>query len=186
MSYNCNLRDEKFASVAMLEAEKSNMKHHKHGCIATIGSKIIARGFNSYRCYSNDEFLNDEFVNNTYSCSCHAEIHVIHQLAKILQKKNLQIASSNRNKRKNFYDKISLYVVRRDKHGINFKHSAPCNHCTNIMKTLNIKYIIYSNISGTLTKCRVKDYNTSHISQGNRFLNRIMANNSRNNKKKRR
>ena len=141
MSYKCNLRDEKFASVAMLEAEKSNMKYHKHGCIATIGSKIIARGFNSYRCYSNDGFLNN-------TCSSHAEIDVIRQLAKIIQKKNI---------RKNLYDKISLYVVRKDKYGINYKDSAPCTHCTTIMKKLNIKYIIYSNIWGTLTKCKVKD-----------------------------
>jgi len=177
MNYVCSLRDEKFASLALIEAEKSNMKHHKHGCIATIGSKIIARGFNSYRCYAYDGFLNN-------TCSCHAEIHVIHQLAKILQKKNDRV-SSNRNKRKTFYDKISLYVVRKDKYGINYKHSAPCNHCTNTMKTLNIKYIIYSNISGTLTKCRVKDYNSSHISQGNRFLNRIMAKKSRSDKNER-
>ena len=37
------------------------------------------------------------------------------------------------------------------------------------MKLLNIKNVIYSNSEGTLTKCRVKDYTTSHVSQGNRF-----------------
>jgi hypothetical protein len=42
------------------------------------------------------------------------------------------------------------------------------------MKILNIKNIIYSNSEGKLIKCRVKDYNTNHISQGNRFLNRGM------------
>jgi hypothetical protein len=38
------------------------------------------------------------------------------------------------------------------------------------MKSLNIRYIIYSNSTGTLTKCRVTDYNTTHNSQGNLFL----------------
>ena len=165
MRYECSLQDEKFASVALKEAEKSDMKHHKHGCVATVGGQIIARGFNSNMCNSNDGFLNN-------TCSCHAEIHVIRQLDKIIQKRNLQISSSNKNKRKQLYDKISLYVVRKDRYGINYKNSAPCTSCTMIMKTLNIKYIIYSNIYGTLTKCKVRDYNTTHISQGTRFLNR--------------
>ena len=55
-----------------------------------------------------------------------------------------------------------------------YKDSAPCSRCANIMKILNIKNIIYSNSEGKLIKCRVKDYNTNHISQGNRFLNRGM------------
>jgi len=40
------------------------------------------------------------------------------------------------------------------------------------MKSLKIKNIIWSNNSGELLKCRVKDYETTHISQGNRFINR--------------
>lgn len=43
------------------------------------------------------------------------------------------------------------------------------------MKSLNIKYIIWSNSEGTLTKCRVRDYTTTHVSQGNRFLDRGMT-----------
>jgi len=42
------------------------------------------------------------------------------------------------------------------------------------MKSLNIKYIIWSNSEGTLTKCRVRDYTTTHVSQGNRFITRGM------------
>jgi len=40
------------------------------------------------------------------------------------------------------------------------------------MKSLQIKNIIWSDENGKLRKCRVKDYETNHISQGNRFLNR--------------
>ena len=43
------------------------------------------------------------------------------------------------------------------------------------MKSLNIKYIIWSNSEGTLTKCRVRDYTTDHISQGNKFIERGMV-----------
>ena len=69
-----------------------------------------------------------------------------------------------------FYGRVNIYVVRKDKSGNTFKDSSPCLRCSEIMKSLNIKYIIYSNSSGTLTKCRVKDYTTTHISQGDRFL----------------
>jgi hypothetical protein len=40
------------------------------------------------------------------------------------------------------------------------------------MKLLQIKNIIWSDNTGNLLKCRVKDYETCHISQGNRFINR--------------
>ena len=43
------------------------------------------------------------------------------------------------------------------------------------MKSLNIKYIIWSNSEGTLTKCRVRDYTTQHVSQGNKFIERGMV-----------
>ena len=61
-------------------------------------------------------------------------------------------------------------MVRRNKED-NMKSSAPCRECTEMLKKCNIKYIIYSNdISDTekLTKIKVKDYNTEHISLGNR------------------
>jgi hypothetical protein len=43
------------------------------------------------------------------------------------------------------------------------------------MKSLQIKYIIWSNSEGTLTKCRVRDYTTDHVSQGNKFIERGMV-----------
>ncbi len=43
------------------------------------------------------------------------------------------------------------------------------------MKSMNIKSVIYSNEEGTLTKCKMKDYYTDHLSQGERFLNRGMT-----------
>ena len=44
-----------------------------------------------------------------------------------------------------------------------------------MMKSLNIKSVIYSNEMGTLTKCRIKDYETKHLCQGERFINRGMT-----------
>ena len=33
----CSFRDEKFANLALNEADKSIMKHHQHGCVAVVG-----------------------------------------------------------------------------------------------------------------------------------------------------
>ncbi len=74
-----------------------------------------------------------------------------------------------------FYGRISIYVVRKGLHGNSYKDSAPCTRCAKFMKSLNIKNVIYSNSEGSLTKCRVKDYTTTHTSQGNRFLDRGMV-----------
>jgi deoxycytidylate deaminase len=173
IDYTCNVRDERFANFALIEANKSTMVHN-HGCVAVMGGRLIAKGFNSDRCYSSDGFL-------TNSCSCHAEIDVLRQLDKKLKKKRI-INKKNRNL---FYEKISLYVVRKKKgYDINndniinidiYKDSAPCVKCSEIMKKLGVKYIIYSNINGTLTKCRVRDYITTHISHGTRVINNRMS-----------
>ena len=87
-STTCNSRDERLASLALLEADKSTMKYHQHGCIAVVGGRIIARGTNSYRCQSNDGYLTD-------TCSCHAEIDVLRKLERILIKKSLPVSRRN-------------------------------------------------------------------------------------------
>ena len=78
-------RDERFATIALDEANKSNMVHHKHGCVAVIGGRIIEKGYNSERCQSNDGFLEN-------ACSCHAEVDVMRKLEKRLSKKNSSFA----------------------------------------------------------------------------------------------
>ena len=144
------------------------MKYHQHGCVAVAGGQIIARGTNSYRCHSNDGYLKG-------TCSCHAEIDVLRKLERILAKKNLSVSRRN-GEGSAFYGRISMYVVRKGDDGNSYKDSAPCTRCARFMKSLNIKNIIYSNSEGSLTKCRVKDYTTTHTSQGNRFLDKGIIN----------
>jgi deoxycytidylate deaminase len=172
----CSFRDEKFASLALNEADKSIMKHHQHGCVAVVGGQVIARGYNSYRCYSNDGFLDDTY-------SCHAEIDVMRRLSKISSRNNFQLSTIGHcdKNRSAFYEKVSLYVVRKTVgkpvgQKVNYKDSAPCSRCADVMKKLNIKYIIYSNNIGSLTKCKVRDYMTEHISHGNQSLNKKSTN----------
>ena len=159
----CTLRDEKYASLALTEAQNSNMKYHQHGCIAVTNGAVIARGWNSYGSHPNDKYLSDV-------CSCHAEVDVMRKIERLLIKRQLRTSNRNRNTRANFLGRISIYVVRRDHYGDRYKDSAPCARCTTFMKSLNIKNIIYSNEYGTLTKCRVRDYETSYTSHGAKYL----------------
>lgn len=161
----CTARDEKYASLALHAAHNSNMKYHQHGCIAVADGTILARGWNSYGSSCS---LKDKYLQNT--CSCHAEVDVMRKIERLLVKK--QLHSTNRtNMRTRFLSRISIYVVRKDKRGNQYKDSSPCLNCGNFMKSMNIKNVIYSNASGTLTKCRVRDYATTYSSHGTRFLN---------------
>ena len=72
MTMQCTFNDEKFANVAMEEANKSDLLS-QHGCVAVINGKVMARGHNSSRCYSADGFLRK-------TCSCHAEVDVLRKL----------------------------------------------------------------------------------------------------------
>jgi deoxycytidylate deaminase len=90
----CSVQDERYANLALSEADKSTMKHHKHGCIAVVGGSVIARGCNTYRSQSSDGFLNG-------SCSCHAEIDVLRKLSRIPKRKQ-QILFSRRDNRSCF------------------------------------------------------------------------------------
>ena len=61
--------DENIMRFACLEATNSPCLH-KHGCVATVNGKIIAKGHNNYRTWSNDQFCSQ-------GCSCHAELHTL-------------------------------------------------------------------------------------------------------------
>lgn len=89
MSKLCNNRHERFARLALEEANKSNMTHHQHGCIAVLGGQIIARGYNSDRTQSSDGFLKN-------TCSCHAEIDVMRKLEKRVNKKSSSFLTQKR------------------------------------------------------------------------------------------
>jgi deoxycytidylate deaminase len=82
-------RDEKFATIALNEANKSTVKYHQHGCVAVIGGRIVERGYNSYRSRSNDGFLEG-------TCSCHAEVDVMRKLDKRFNKSSKNNSKTNK------------------------------------------------------------------------------------------
>ena len=64
-----SLKNEKFLNIALRIAEKSPVLM-QHGAITVLGGKIVGKGYNNYRTYSNDGFIKD-------TCTCHAEISAL-------------------------------------------------------------------------------------------------------------
>lgn len=137
---NCSNTDYRYISLACEEAIKSPAIY-KHGCIAVVSGKIVARGYNNYRTYSKDGLIKK-------ACSCHAEIDV---LRKCLKQK--------------IYKKIKLYVTRISMDS-RILLSKPCYECYKTMKLFEIKHIIYSDILGNIIKARMDEFIPTHHSSG--------------------
>ena len=70
--YNLSQKEANFINAAVQEASKSVVLM-RHGCVAVINGKIVARGYNNHRTYSHDQFINN-------TCSCHAETATMREL----------------------------------------------------------------------------------------------------------
>lgn len=141
----CSHTDERFADIAVREARKSPVQF-RHGCVAVISGKIMARGYNNYQTYSRDGLIGT-------SCSCHAEINVLKKLL-----------------RRNICGKVNLYIVRLSNTTNDMVSSAPCFNCVQVMKQFNIKTITYSENNNILVKTNLKDYTKIHVSSGSRAI----------------
>tara|TARA_X000000950_G_C13388442_1_gene447249 strand:+ start:51 stop:287 length:237 start_codon:yes stop_codon:yes gene_type:complete len=64
--------------------------------------------------------------------------------------------------------KTTLYVARTDTDG-NYRNSAPCINCFNVISQLNIKKIVFT-LDNDYKIYKTADYHTDHISHGNRYL----------------
>ena len=73
---NISNQDAKFLHYAAQQAMQSPVLM-RHGAVAVINGKIMGRGFNHYRSYSSDGFINN-------TCTCHAEIAAIRNMQKSL------------------------------------------------------------------------------------------------------
>jgi deoxycytidylate deaminase len=137
-------RDQRFIDIAADQASRSQCLM-RHGCVAVISGRIIGRGYNNYRCHSNDGFINN-------TMTCHAEIAALRQV----------------NKRKKHSKKIVLYVVRLDSNNT-LKASAPCIDCMKRINMMGVKRVIHSTNSGTIV---VQNPNicANHITTGRRIL----------------
>ena len=145
---------EKFAADATLCAYHSPCQM-RHGCVAVVGGKVIARGFNHYRCCSNDGIIGEN------SCTCHAECDVLRRLNK------MNYLNSGK--------KITFYIMRIGEGG-DLRNSAPCGECYLKMLEYGIKTIIYSNDDGSFEKILLKDYVPKVVTTGQRWVRRQINN----------
>ena len=141
----CSNSDERFADAAAREAVKSPAQF-RHGCVAVVSGKIMARGYNNYQTYSRDGLIGA-------SCSCHAEINVLRKCL-----------------RRNILGKINLYIVRISNTTNDMVNSAPCCQCVKVMRRFNIKTITYSEDDNKLVKTNLKNYKKLHVSSGTRAI----------------
>jgi tRNA(Arg) A34 adenosine deaminase TadA len=156
--------DEINISKAAIEATKSELSM-KHGCVLVKKGKIVGKGHNSYRTRSKDKFIEN-------TCACHAEIDAIRQYYRTASTRpyeNYWRSVKGIRINENIFKNIVLYVVRQDAWG-NFKNSAPCKSCLKVILKLKIKKIIFSIDDNNFHVCRTHDYETEHISVGNRWL----------------
>jgi len=68
-----------------------------------------------------------------------------------------------------FSERLSIYVVRQNKSG-DLKDSSPCLDCYHKMLQYGVKYIIYSNDDGSITKTRLSEFKPKVISIGRQFI----------------
>ena len=63
--------------------------------------------------------------------------------------------------------------MRTDNEG-NYRNSAPCMNCFNVICKLNIKKIIFSSENNEFEIHKTSEYHTDHVSHGNRYLRILM------------
>jgi len=146
-----SVKEQSFIDIAIEEAKQSPCLR-MHGCVLVSKGKIISRGHNHHGLSIYDNF--DE------PCTCHAEVCAL--------KKAYHINMCTDIRYTNKLKKSSIYVVRIDpKHNV-LKHSAPCYHCTKLIKLFNVTNIIYSVNNNEFKKIKTCDYKTSYRTMGNR------------------
>jgi len=142
---------EKYINLAREESFKSPVLM-KHGCVAVINGRVMARGHNHYRTQSNDGYIKN-------SCTCHAEMDTLRTLNKRYIKSKKEVNNK----------KVVLYIVRTDNKG-ELKESGPCIDCLRQILKLNIKKIIYSCNNNSVIISKPKDYTPVHLSLGRRYI----------------
>ena len=139
---------ESIYALSLDAASKSNLLF-RHGCVATYGGKVICKGCNTHT-YSTDDFIKN-------SCSCHAEIFVLRYMFQKYKRQHKE------EKIRRIFRKTTLYISRLA-HSGDSQTSAPCIDCLQIIKSFEIKRIIFYN--NGYHSMNPFDYETTHLSYG--------------------
>lgn len=141
------------------QASKSTMRT-KHGCVIVKGKHIISSGSNNELYHSESNAILQHMCKNFITLN---------------YKKNIQRLIYIINKNNDIIKKLKgscLYVLRVDKNG-ELSNSKPCVWCTELIKNIHFKKIIYTtgiNIPWNIE--RPSKLITSHVSIGvTNFLN---------------
>ena len=67
-------------------------------------------------------------------------------------------------------NEVFQWTLRTDNYG-NYRNSATCKNCFDIISELKIKRIIFSTENEDFKIIKTQHYKTEHVSNGNRFLN---------------
>lgn len=108
--------------------------------------------------------------NNANNVTMHSEQNVIDKYIKLYRRKGYKDSDIRRK-----LGNQCLIVVRinNNKNLDNIiTNSAPCAQCVKCLKNNNIKKILYSLENGSLQFSRVRDLEETHISRGQRTINR--------------
>jgi tRNA(Arg) A34 adenosine deaminase TadA len=138
-------KDAKFIHLAADYAKQSPCLM-KHGCVAVINGKVVSKGYNHYRNNSKDGFIHD-------CMTCHAEISALRDV----HKKQLP------------FKKVTLYVCRIDGKNM-LQESAPCAHCMDTIRLLNIKRVVHSANDNSLVKRTPRTYYSEHVTHGHKMM----------------
>jgi deoxycytidylate deaminase len=114
----CKDKQEYFLQRAANIAIRSNVRHHRHGCVIVRDGEVVSEGYNHHTSHYEHKF------------TVHAEVDALLKL-----KKN-----------KKFLSECELYVVRigTDLMGNPLKYSRPCCDCTRAILKAGIKKVYFS------------------------------------------
>jgi tRNA(Arg) A34 adenosine deaminase TadA len=152
-----SIKNQCIYSLCLEEASKSELLY-QHGCIATCGGKIMARGYNTNRSrYNKDRY-------GIKTCTCHAEISVLIKLHYHLLKK------CKEHKINKIFKKTTLYISRVKNEDTSY-NSAPCFECLTMIKYYNVKRIIFYHDNEYFIM-NPHDYTTQHQSYGKIYVDK--------------
>lgn len=112
-------RQEFFLKRAADLAARSNVVHHRHGCVIVLNDDIIGEGFNYHTEHMEHQF------------TIHAEVAALMQFP---------------GKKKKILSECELYVVRIGTNGMGcpLKYSKPCVNCTRAILKAGVKRVYFS------------------------------------------
>lgn len=175
-------KDARFMRLAYNIGLKSSI-NIRHGCVAVLNGKVIAKGFNHERCFSSDGFIQETWC-------CHAEIDALRKLCYSMLgasgRSGVFLSSSSslgEKKVAKLLSRVTLYVARVPGTGTDddnppsssgsdavSKSSAPCTSCMQTLRALGIKHVAFISKSSEFVKCRPREYDDAdlHMTAGRR------------------